>query len=157
MNNGSLARSRTSFVPDEGRSNDATGSRPIAAKDLGPAPVASAPAPVIEATLTAAEPKPAPVVAQPKSKRGRMIMAVLAAVVAIGFGYHIAARWYIESTDDAQVDAELVGVAARSGGTVRKVYFTDNQVVHEGQLLAELDDSPARAKLAQADANLAAA
>jgi membrane fusion protein (multidrug efflux system) len=137
MNTGSLARSsRTKIVTDEGQPNVATGPQPVAAP-TGPQPVA------------AAAPKP-------KSKR-RTILIALIAVAAIGTGSYVWSRRFIESTDDAQVDAELVGVAARSGGTVRAVYFTENQVVHQGALLAELDAAPAEAKLAQANANLAAA
>jgi membrane fusion protein (multidrug efflux system) len=84
-------------------------------------------------------------------------LVALVAVVSIGTGSYVWSQRNIESTDDAQVDAELIGVAARSGGTVRAVYFSENQVVHQGELLAELDAAPAQAKLAQADANLAAA
>lgn len=138
MNTGSVARSSvTKIVADEGQPKVVTGSQPVAAS----------------------EPRPAPVVAavKPSSKRRTQILFALAAVAALGFGYHTWSRWNIESTDDAQVDADLLGVAARTGGTVSAVYFTDNQVVHRGELLAELDGAPARAKLLQAEANLAAA
>jgi multidrug resistance efflux pump len=37
-------------------------------------------------------------------------------LVALGTGSYLWAHRHIESTDDAQVDAELVGVAARSIG-----------------------------------------
>lgn len=138
MNTGSLARSsRTKVLADEGPSNVATGSQPVALA-IGPQPIAAA-------------------ATKPTSKRRRAILIALIAVASIVTGSFIWSRRFIESTDDAQVDAELVGVAARSGGTARAVYFTENQAVHQGELLAELDAAPAGAKLAQANANLAAA
>ncbi|HKP62385.1 MAG TPA: HlyD family secretion protein [Polyangiales bacterium] len=97
-------------------------------------------------------------VAVAKPRRTRLIvLATLAIAVVTGIGSYYFLHRNIQSTDDAQIDAELVGVAARSGGTVSAVYFQDNQAVKQGQLLAEIDPAPARAKLAQADANLSAA
>lgn len=106
------------------------------------------------APLPAAESGPSP---KPKPKRRRMVFVALIAVALCGGGSYVWSKRFIESTDDAQVDAELVGVAARSGGAVSAVYFSENQAVRQGQLLAELDPTPARAKLAQAEANLSAA
>jgi membrane fusion protein (multidrug efflux system) len=93
---------------------------------------------------------------KPRSPR-RLILAALAAVVVIG-----GATWYIthrglESTDDAQLDADIVMVPARVGGTVSHVRFVENQSVKAGDLLAEIDDAAPRARLAQAEAALAAA
>ena len=73
-----------------------------------------------------------------------------------------APAWYVthrglESTDDAQVDADVVSVPTRTSGVVAKVAFIENQAVKAGELLAELDAEPAKARLAQAEANLAAA
>ena len=39
-------------------------------------------------------------------------------------------------------------------GVVTKVTFSDNPAVKAGQVLAEIDDAPAKARLAQAEANL---
>jgi membrane fusion protein (multidrug efflux system) len=82
----------------------------------------------------------------------------LAAVVAVAG----AVSWYVlhrglESTDDAQTDADVVAVPARLSGTITHVYFTDNQEVKADTLLAEIDDAPAKAKLAEAEAQLASA
>jgi membrane fusion protein (multidrug efflux system) len=85
------------------------------------------------------------------------LLIVLAIAALGGGGAYVWSHRNIESTDDAQVDAEVVGVASRISGTVSAVHFMDNQAVHQGDLLAELDASPTRAKLAQAEANLAAA
>jgi membrane fusion protein (multidrug efflux system) len=60
----------------------------------------------------------------------------------------------LETTDDAQLDADVVAVPSRAGGTVTAVHFTDNQHVDAGALLVELDDAQATARLAQAEAEL---
>jgi membrane fusion protein (multidrug efflux system) len=86
-----------------------------------------------------------------------MVPWVVALVVLGGVGSYFYQQRGIESTDDAQIDADVLSVPARSAGTVRSVSFEDNQQVEAGQLLAELDDAPARARFAQAQANLSAA
>ncbi len=91
------------------------------------------------------------------ASRGRTVAAVAAVVVAIG-----GSSWYLlhrglESTDDAQVDADVVAVPARITGIVSKIDFVENQRVKAGDLLAELDAAPATAKLAEAEANYASA
>ncbi len=69
-----------------------------------------------------------------------------------------------ESTDDAQVDAGVTPIAARVGGTVVAVPIVDNQQVHEGAALVEIDKRDyevaldrARAELADAEASAIAA
>ena len=62
-----------------------------------------------------------------------------------------------ESTDDAQVDGDIIPVLARVGGYVTKVGVVENQRVQEGQSLATIDDAQYRVGLAQAEADLAAA
>lgn len=89
-------------------------------------------------------------------RRKRVLLAAGAALLAFVGIWYLLHRG-LESTDDAQTDAEIVAVPARVGGTVAKVLFEENQSVQEGQPLAQLDDEMARAKLAQAEASLAAA
>ncbi|NUP07898.1 MAG: HlyD family secretion protein [Polyangiaceae bacterium] len=83
-------------------------------------------------------------------------MALALAAAAGGGGY-----WYLNrglvTTDDAQVDAQLVAVPAQTAGTIAKIHFEENQVIHEGDLLVELDDSIAKARVEQADASVQAA
>ncbi|HET8936823.1 MAG TPA: biotin/lipoyl-binding protein, partial [Polyangiales bacterium] len=108
--------------------------------------------------LTGPQPTAAAPVSEAAPKRRGRILPWLVGVVVLGgvAGYFYQQRG-IESTDDAQIDADVVSVPARSAGTVRSVSFEDNQQVEAGQLLAELDDAPARARFAQAQANLSAA
>ena len=58
-----------------------------------------------------------------------------------------------ESTDNAQIEGDVVPVSARVGGTVTKVLVEDNQWVEAGTLLVQLDptDYQIAAKRAQAD------
>jgi len=93
--------------------------------------------------------------AKPKSK-ARALLFVLPLVAALGGGYWWTHR-FVESTDNAQVDGEVIAVPARTGGTIAQVLFTENQQVKAGDTLAVLDDESAKAKLAQAEANVAAA
>jgi membrane fusion protein (multidrug efflux system) len=51
----------------------------------------------------------------------------------------------------------VVAVPARVAGLVTKVNFIENQRVKAGELLAELDDAPLKAKLAEAEGTLAQA
>jgi membrane fusion protein, multidrug efflux system len=92
------------------------------------------------------------------------IAAVLIILAVAG-----AAIWYWigagrESTDDAQVDAHVTQIAARIGGTIRRVPVADNQQINAGDILVEIDPrdyqvalEKARAELADAEASAVAA
>jgi membrane fusion protein, multidrug efflux system len=99
-----------------------------------------------------------PSVEPPGPRRHKGVILVLGLGLALAGGV----LWYvlrhgIETTDDAQIDADVLLVPARIGGTAMTVDFVENQVVTTGQLLAELDAAPLRARLALATANLEAA
>lgn len=94
---------------------------------------------------------------RPKRSARKLAMMVAASAAFLLGGAYWYSQRAIVSTDDAQIDADVLAVPARVGGTVQSIAFQENQRVEAGQLLAVLDDAPARAKLAQADANLAAA
>jgi membrane fusion protein (multidrug efflux system) len=81
------------------------------------------------------------------------LVGVLATAGVVGAAWVLAHRG-LESTDDAQIDAEIVAVAARASGVVVKVNFEDNEHVEAGRVLAELDPESAKAHLAEAEANL---
>jgi membrane fusion protein, multidrug efflux system len=55
------------------------------------------------------------------------------------------------------VEADLTPLSAQVAGRISAVLVNDLQRVHEGELLAQIDDPPFRAQLAQADASVAAA
>jgi membrane fusion protein (multidrug efflux system) len=92
---------------------------------------------------------------KPSRKRFFIIGGVvLLVIVALLYWWHST---YYESTDDAQVDGNLVQVSARIKGNIVKVNVEDNQHVQAGQVLVEIDPSDAQATLNQAEAALATA
>lgn len=91
-----------------------------------------------------------------KSRKRFFIIGGVALVVIVGLLYWWHSTYY-ESTDDAQVDGNLVQVSARIKGYVVKVNVEDNQQVQQGQVLVEIDPRDAQASLNQAEASLATA
>ena len=80
---------------------------------------------------------------------------VLVAAAVFGVRYWLYARAH-ESTDDAFIDGHIVQISPKVSGYVARVYVTDNQEVKEGDLLAEIDPRDFEARLAEAQAALAA-
>jgi membrane fusion protein (multidrug efflux system) len=60
-----------------------------------------------------------------------------------------------ESTDDGQVDVHLYPVSPRISGYVIKVNVNDNQFVHQGDVLVEIDPRDYEVAIAKARADLA--
>ncbi|HXC24926.1 MAG TPA: HlyD family secretion protein, partial [Gemmatimonadaceae bacterium] len=92
--------------------------------------------------------------------RKRFIMPIILVLVVIGgiWGFRTWSYGHVhESTDDAQVDGDIIPVLARVGGYIVTVPVIENQHVTEGQSLATIDDAQYRVALAQAEADLAAA
>lgn len=84
---------------------------------------------------------------------------IIGAIVLIVIGvllYWWHSTYYV-STDDAQVDGDLVQISTRIKGYIIKVNVEDNQRVEKGQVLAEIDPRDAQATLDQAEAALATA
>lgn len=77
-------------------------------------------------------------------------------IVAIGAGAYLWHYYSIrESTDDAQVDGHIYSVSPRVGGTIVSLNFHENDVVKEGQVLAQLDPKDYQVALQRAQAELA--
>jgi len=87
----------------------------------------------------------------------RAILAV-AALLALGFGIQ---RWLWNqvhvTTDNAEIGGDVVPALSRVAGYVAAVAVDDNQSVKAGDLIVQLDDREQKAKLAQAEADYAAA
>lgn len=135
-----------------------TVTRPEARPDTHPEPVIA----IAPTTEPVAPPPTAPTPA-PEAPRGskKKFVLPLVAVLAVGAGTW-GVRQYTygrahESTDNAQVDGHIVPVLAKVGGYVRAVNVAENQAVREGQSLTQIDDQELRVKLAQTEADLAAA
>ena len=85
-----------------------------------------------------------------------LIIAGVLAVLLAGLLWWLHSRRF-ESTDDAQVDGHVSGLAARTSGTVTAVYVEENQYVRAGEVLVDLDPRDAKAALEQAQGQLAQA
>jgi membrane fusion protein (multidrug efflux system) len=79
----------------------------------------------------------------------------VAGAADFGYGYLTTGR-YLESTDDAYVQADSTIVSPKVSGYLTEVLVGDNQPVKAGQLLARIDDRDFRTALDQADADVAA-
>ena len=92
---------------------------------------------------------------RPSRKRFFIIGGVvLVAIVAFLYWWH--SRYY-ESTDDAQINGNLVQISTRIKGNIVLVNVEENQEVQKGQLLIEIDPRDWQAALDQGEANLATA
>ena len=106
-----------------------------------------------------ADPTPAATQA-PSKTRGRivLVLVVIAAIVGLGWGVK---QWLYgrshESTDNAQVDGHLVPVLAKVSGYVTAVNVAENDRVKADSGLVRIDEREFAVKLAQMDADLAAA
>src|SRR5256885_10807042 len=79
-------------------------------------------------------------------------LAVLAVLLGVG-GYGWATHGK-ESTDDAQVEADVVPLSTRVAGQVKRVAVEDNAHVKKGDLILELDDADYAARAQQAEAEV---
>jgi membrane fusion protein (multidrug efflux system) len=105
-------------------------------------------------------PVPADEPVPPRPRGKRRILVVVAAVAALavaGVGAHAYMTRGEESTDDAQVEADVVALAPRVGGTVAEVLVPDNAHVTAGQPLFRIDDADYQARVRQSEAELATA
>src|SRR5438067_10690144 len=109
----------------------------------------------MESTATANKPHPIraalPEVEQkPRMPRKRwLILGGIALAVVLSLGAYSLATAGKESTDDAQIEADIVPVAPRVGGPVHRLAVQDNQHVKKGDLILELDDADFAARLEQ--------
>ncbi len=83
-----------------------------------------------------------------------VLIGMVAATVLLGALLVVLLGLGKESTDDAQVDADVVPLGLRVGGQVLKVAVSENQQVKQGDLILQLDDSDYLAKVQQAQAEL---
>jgi membrane fusion protein (multidrug efflux system) len=87
---------------------------------------------------------------------GGAVVLVLIAVAAYGVQWWTVGQ-YIESTDDAYVGGNVTDLAPRVDGLITRVAVTDNQAVHAGDLLVQIDGRDYRVALAKAQASVVGA
>jgi membrane fusion protein, multidrug efflux system len=83
-----------------------------------------------------------------------VVLAMLVLVAAGGYlaWLHFSVR---ETTDDAQIDGNIIPVASRVSGWVAEINVKDNQVVKAGTVLVRLDPKDYQVALDRAQAELA--
>lgn len=77
-------------------------------------------------------------------------------VLLVAGGFWLADKHRYQATDNAYVKADTVIVSPQIEGLVARVLVEDNEAVQAGQVLVELDPAEVAARLAQAEANVAA-
>ena len=100
------------------------------------------------------QPTPAP------SGRRRIVLGIVILAALLGLGWAVK-QWLYgrshESTDNAQVDGHLVPVLAKVSGYVTAVNVGENDRVRADSTLVRIDEREYTVRVAQADADLAAA
>ncbi|MTE00239.1 biotin/lipoyl-binding protein [Paracoccus sp. YIM 132242] len=97
-------------------------------------------------------------------KKENLIPTVIAVVIGIAGVLLLLYAWHLPpfrpsepTTENAYVRGKVTTIAPQATGYVSAVAVTDFQPVKAGDVIARIDDRSARQKLAQADAQLAAA
>ncbi len=113
---------------------------------------------VLSTVPPAAAPAAPAAPAKTPPNRRVLIVAGLIALAALGAGGRM---WYrshnFVETENAYVSGHVHPVSARIAGVVTKVLVDDNQVVKEGDVIAELDPADQRVKVEQIQAQIEAA
>jgi membrane fusion protein (multidrug efflux system) len=109
-------------------------------------------------TQPAAPPAPARSGRPPRRRRVKWIIAAIVLLVALigGTAYWRASSRYT-STEDAYVNAHQVEITSLVSGTVSEVHVVDQQKVHEGDPLFDIDPANYQIALDRAQAQLALA
>lgn len=121
--------------------------------------------------IRSAEPVPAPLTRAPSSWAQRLRRRVGGVPVTVAIlllaGVVVAlfiTRWDTwvgasvrQTTDDAYLRSDITPLSAKIEGYIRRVPVNDFQQVKEGDLLIEIEDDDYRARLEQAEAELAGA
>ena len=87
------------------------------------------------------------------SLRWLLIGGILLIVIVTGLIFWIKAQAY-ETTDNAQLDCNIIPVRSVVNAYLQKVCFNDNERVKKGQVLFIMDTTDLKAKVEEADASL---
>nr|HEX4317750.1 HlyD family secretion protein [Kofleriaceae bacterium] len=89
--------------------------------------------------------------------RAYLVLALLVGAALAAYFLHGYMTRNEVSTDDAQVDADVVPISARVGGVVVKINVSDNTPIKANTVIAEIDPADYDQRVAQATADLEAA
>ena len=110
------------------------------------------------ATASPAGVAPESAVPDRTSRRKQILLGAGLLLLALALAYGV--RWwiygrFIESTDDAYIQADSVTVAPKVNGYVAEVYVRDNQQIQAGQELVRLDNRQYQAAYDESQATVA--
>jgi membrane fusion protein (multidrug efflux system) len=80
-----------------------------------------------------------------------VLVVVVIILVIAGILWWLDARQY-EDTDDAFIDTHIIHIAPQIAGQLTSIRVNDNQLVHRGDVIAEINPQDAEARLAQVQA-----
>ncbi len=107
-------------------------------------------------TGTSAGAEPGPAASPGRRPRRRLVLGAVGALVLVAFLIfgipYIRQALNTASTDDAYVNGHVTFVAPRVAGQISRVLVDDNNHVHQGDLLAELDKEPFQIVVAEKQA-----
>ncbi len=90
-----------------------------------------------------------------KKKQGKIVIIAAFMIVIIGISIFYWTRGgTYESTDNAQVDGNIVPIRSSVTAYIKKIHFKDNENVKQGQLLITFDTIELQAKVTEAKAEL---
>ncbi len=81
------------------------------------------------------------------------VLAIVGGTIAVLWAIHAA---HFESTDDAFIEGRVIPISPQLPARVKAVHVMDNQPVHKGDVLMELDPTDYQVALDQAKASAAA-
>ncbi|WP_069881509.1 HlyD family secretion protein [Bosea sp. BIWAKO-01] len=115
-----------------------------------PVPVAKAPETTAQAPIAPAGAAPG---ARPRNLKRPILFALLpVALAAASYWYVVGGQ--VMSTDNAYVQADIVGISTDVAGIVGEIDVRDNQQVKAGDVLFKLDDAQFRFALDRANAQI---
>lgn len=95
-----------------------------------------------------------PVIEKARANRLYFIVGAVVLLLVVIYAIYALVTSGKEATDDSQVAADVVPVAPRIAGQILNVYIKENQLVHRGDLIADIDPKDAEVKVQQAQGDL---
>ncbi|MEW6201176.1 MAG: HlyD family secretion protein [bacterium] len=101
---------------------------------------------------------PSPAQKNDRKNGVRKAMFILLGILAV-IGLIFGTQWFIfrlryTTTDDAQVNGDLLPISSKVAGRITGIYVSEGDVVRRGQLLAQIDPADYRLALIRAKAGL---
>lgn len=88
-----------------------------------------------------------------KKRAGIVLLILLVVGLVVGLRWWVHSRTHI-STDNAFIEAHIHSISSRVPGTIAGVLVRDNQYMHKGDLLVELDPADYQVRMENATAEL---